>query len=254
MIVVAVFDVWGVVINVVSSALTGSAVWLIQRVVSRRRLRRKQRFFGLSDGADCLLVVNRHPASRNDYSVNRTDVFALLELSALLKECGARSEVLFHDQVSRGLGRKADTIAHLRWRLPGLTMARHAQEPSALTIRVGGHEYPRVPDVIEYVALAKIVDAEHERPVFLVCGQTATTNQAAVGYLVSRHRALARTYGSGGRFCLVLRVIDPLVYGPNMLELVRDVTDEAFAPGPAALADAQAEAKVPDDRPPSDHD
>jgi hypothetical protein len=238
---VAMFDVWGLVINVVSSALTGSAVWLLQRALWRRRLRNKQRFFGLSQGAGCLLVVNRHMPVKNEHSVNRRDVAALLELSALLHECGARAEILFHDQPSPAFGAQTEfciggpesntrTVAHLRWRLPGVTAARHEEEPWTVPIRVGGREYARDPDVIEYVLLAKIAGTGRERPVFLVCGQTAVSNQAAVRHLVSHHRELARTYGPDGRFCLVIRILDPPVYGPTMLEVVADVTADAFSP------------------------
>lgn len=96
-------------------------------------------------------------------------------------------------------------------------------------IRVGDEAYAREPDAVEYALVAKIVRPGQERSMFLVCGQTAIANQAAAAYLVANHRRLARTHGFSGRFCLVLRVLDPTVYGAAMVEIVRDATVPAFA-------------------------
>ena len=234
---------WNVLLNIVASVITGTAVWLGQRALWRRRLRRRRRFFGVGADEDCLLVVNRHASSPSDRSVHRTDVVALLELSGVLRECGARTEVIFHDQATEGLGLRTEfcvggpgsntrTAAHLRWGLPGLTMESSAAQFERATIRVGSEAYVRQPDLVEHVVLARIVRPGQRRPVFLVCGQTAVANRAGVGYLVSHQRELVRAHGLDGRFCLVLRVLEPGVYGPNLVELVGDVTAEAFA-GPA---------------------
>jgi hypothetical protein len=239
---------WNILINVVSSALVGTAVWLGQRALWRRRLRRRRQFFGLQPGADCLLVVNRH-ASGSERSVHRADVAALLQLSGLLYECGARPQVIFHDQATEGLGLRTEfciggpssnarTAAHLRRGLPGVTIGPYARDEDSLTIRVASWAYPCEHDVAEYAVLARIAGPAQERPVFVVSGQTAIANQGAVGYLVSHRRDLVRAHGLEGRFCLVLRVVEPPVYGPNLVELVRDVTAEAFAaPAPAAAPD-----------------
>jgi hypothetical protein len=231
---------WNVLLNIVASAVTGVAVWLGQRALWRRRLERKRRFFGLRAGEDCVLVVNRHHSSPSERSVNRTDVSALLLLAGLLAECGARPQVLFHDQPTEGLGRKTEfclggpssnarTAAHLRWGVPGLTMDTD-RDPEGLAIRVASETYRRERDVLEYAALARIAGPGHDRPVFVIAGQTAIANQGAVGYLESHWRELARTHGLNGSFCLVLRVLEPPVYGPNLVEVARDVTAAAFDP------------------------
>jgi hypothetical protein len=244
---------WNVLLNVVASVITGAAVWVGQRWIWRRRLRRRRRFLGLERGP-ALLVVNRHVSAGNDRSVHRADVAALVELSGLLRECGARPEVVYHDQAIAGPGEgtefciggpdsNARTVAHLRWALPGLVMESFGSTGRELAVRVAGATHPRQPGVVDYAVLAKIVRPGRERPIFLVCGQTAVSNQAAVGYLVGRLPELARAHGLAGRFCLLLRVLEPGVYGPTMVELVRDVTAEAFsAPavaGGAAAADVR---------------
>lgn len=63
----------------------------------------------------------------------------------------------------------------------------------------------------------------------MIAGQTAIANQAAVHHLVDRQRALARRYGANGTFALILRVINPGSYGPDMVEQTADVTRAAQA-------------------------
>ncbi len=70
------------------------------------------------------------------------------------------------------------------------------------------------------------------RPVFLFCGQRAITNQAASRYLARNHEKLARKHG-GNTFVLLLKVINSQAYGPDVVELVADVTRAAETPLPA---------------------
>jgi hypothetical protein len=234
---------WNVLLNVVASAITGVAVWLGQRALWRRRLERKRRFYGLRPGEDCVLVVNRHHSSPRDSSVNRTDVSALLLLAGVLAECGARPRVLFHDQPSDDLGERTEfclggpssnvrTVAHLRQRLPGVSMPE--RDPEGPVIRVAADVFRVERDVAVHVLLAKLPGRGRSGPVFVISGLTALANQAAVGYLTARWRELARAHGLDGAFCLVLRVVEPAVYGPSLVELVLDATATAFA-RPAAV-------------------
>ena len=222
--------------DIAAGLLTAVVVWLGQWLVRRRRLQRTRDFFGLVSGSDCLLVVNRHHGIGTEMSVHRVDVFALLELAGLIQRCGARAEVVGHDEVRQGFGEKAEfciggptsntrAAAHLEWKLPGLHVSTDSADPGAM--RVGETGYP-LDRSRPYVLLAKVAGPDQSRPVFLISGQRAVTNQAAVRYLVNRERQLARTYGSRGQFALVLRVINPEAYGPDVVELVADVTDAAF--------------------------
>jgi hypothetical protein len=230
-------------LNIAAGLLTAVVVWLAQWSVRHRRLQRTRAFFGLPAGSDCLLVVNRHYSSGNELSVHRRDVFALLELAGLIQRCGARPEVVAHDEVRQGFGEKAEfciggpasnsrAAAHLEWKVSGVEVG------DAGAIRAGDTTYP--PDQESpYVLLAKVTGPQQSRPVFLVSGQRAITNQAAVRYLVTRERQLARTYGDRGRFCLVLRVVNPQAYGPDVVDLVADVTQDAFTAPEATPATAR---------------
>jgi hypothetical protein len=244
-------------VNIAAGLLTAVLLWLAQWSLRRRRLQRTRDFFGLQAGTDCLLVVNRHASSANELSVHRRDVFALLELAGLIKLCGARAEVVSHDEVRRGFGEKAEfciggpssnsrTAAHLKWKLPGVDiesrLGASAPPPNdGLAIRIGDVTYSREPGA-GYALLAKVVAEERPRPVFLISGQTAVTNQAAVRYLVAHERKLARRYGTKGGFCAILKVINPDAYGPDVVEWAADVTDTAFR-APAEDAPAAKPAK-----------
>ena len=232
-------DAWNIALNVIASVITGSAVWIGGKALALRRLRRKQVFFGLTRDDECLVVVPRHASSDRSRSVHRNDAAALLELSAVLGECRARPEVVFHDDVHRGTADKAEfciggpdanqrAAAHLRSMLPGVRVAAFEDDPAQLTISVGGHDYPAETGRVEYVVLAKLVRREQDRPAFLICGQSSIANRAAARHLQCSYPELVRARGLRGRFCLILRVVEPQAYGPGVVEFVRDATAEAF--------------------------
>jgi hypothetical protein len=235
---------WNILLNVVASAITGVAVWLAQRALWRRRLERKRRFFGLRPGEECVVVVNRHHSSPRESSVNRTDVTALLLLAGVLAECGARPRVLYHDQPSESQADRAEfclggpasnarTVAHLRQRLPGVSMPE--RDPDGAVIRVAADTFPRERGVAEHALVAKLPARGGARPIFVISGQTAIANQGATGYLTSHWAELARAHGVDGPFCLVVRIVEPGVYGPSMVELALDATATAFERPPAML-------------------
>ncbi|MDT9692032.1 hypothetical protein Q5762_27615 [Streptomyces sp. P9(2023)] len=239
-------DLRNVVLGVLATGVSASLGWLTRTYLSRRKLRRKQAFFGLRDGSECLLVVNRKAGSEG--SVHRVDVSALLELSALIKDCGALPQIVQHDAIRQGLGDRTEfcvggpssnrrMAAHLSSLLPGLTMSIEPEpgENRGL-VTVGGEVYRAEWGVTEYVALARLTGGDGGRPVFLFCGQSAITNQAATRYLARHHEKLARKYDSSP-FVLLLKVVNSDAYGPDVVELVADVTSAARtapAPEPAA--------------------
>ncbi|WP_405589350.1 hypothetical protein [Streptomyces sp. NBC_01190] len=223
--------------------------WLVRGWLSGRRLRRKQRFFGLPKDSECLLVVPRDAGARG-WSLARHDAFSMLELSAVIKECGAHAEVLAHDTAWQGFGARTEfciggpqanlrLAAHLRSMLPGVEINTDpAPGPGQSAISVGGETYPLEKGAVEYVLLARLAaarDSGNDRPVFLSSGQVGIANQAAVRYLARHHARLARKYGVDATFCLLLRVVNSQAYGSDVVELVGDVTKAATA-GKAALA------------------
>jgi hypothetical protein len=242
-------DLRNVVLGVLATGVSASLGWLARTYLWRRKLRRKQAFFGLTGGSDCLLVVNRKAGSER--AVHNVDVSALLELSALIKDCGARPEIVQHDMARQGLGDRAEfcvggpysnrrMAAHLGSLLPGLTVNVES-EPVADRgmFTIGEETYRADPGNTEYALLARLTGGEGGLPVFLFCGQYAVTNQAATRYLARHHEKLARKYGSGP-FVLLLKVVNSEAYGPDVVELVADVTRQAREARTASAAEAAA--------------
>ncbi|MET9349275.1 hypothetical protein [Streptomyces termitum] len=238
-------DLRNIVLGVAATGVSAFLGWFTRTYAWRRKLRRRQAFFGLPDHSECLLVVNREAGG--DGAVHRFDVFALLELAALVKDCGAHAQIVQHDRAHMGFGDRTEfcvggpgsnrrTQAHLSSLLPGLTM-RTEPDPVAErgVIEVGGERYPMDPGVVEFVVLARITAGDGGRPVFLFCGQRAITNQAATRYLARHHERLARTH-RGGSFVLLLKVVNSQAYGPDVVELVADVTRAALRAPAAAPA------------------
>ncbi|MBN0044554.1 hypothetical protein JS756_10595 [Streptomyces actuosus] len=238
-------DVRNIVLGVVATGLSAMLGWLARTHLWRRRLRRKQAFFGLPDNSESLLVVNRGAAGP-DLSVMRYDVFALLELAALIKDCRAHAQIVPHDLARQGFGERTEfcvggpasnrrMAAHLASLLPGVRVNVDAEPtPDRGAFRIGTEHYRVEPGLVEHVMLARLTvdQSQGSRPVFLFCGQTAITNQAAARYLARHHERLTRKYGSGS-FVLLLKVVNSQAYGPDVVELVADVTRAARAPLPA---------------------
>lgn len=236
-------SVLNVVLGLVASAISAALGWLAQALRRRRRLERVRAFFGMPKGSECLVVVNRSiGVGSHGRTVTQRDAYALMELAGLVRECGAKAEIVAHDAVSRGLGSKTEVClggpvsnermaAHLAWGLPGveITSGEKAEEN---TLTVGGRTYTVDWDAEHYALLARLTPGEGGRPVFLICGQTGIANHAAVRYLTTQHRKLARKYGVDGRFALVLKVVNPGAYGPDLVEPAADVTAAAFQPAP----------------------
>ncbi|MET8767936.1 hypothetical protein [Streptomyces sp. NPDC004658] len=237
-------DVRNIVLGVIAAGISAALGWVARTYLWKRRLRRKQAFFGLPDHAECLLVVNRN-AGGPELSVMRHDVFALLELSALVKDCNAHARVVAHDAAQQGFGQRTEFClggpasnrrmeAHLSSLLPGVRVNTEAASgPDVGAFRIGGEEYRMDGGRAEYVLLARLTadGGRDTRPVFLFCGQRAITNQAATRYLARHHERLARKYG-GGSFVLLLKVVNSEAYGPDVVELVADVTRAARTPLP----------------------
>jgi hypothetical protein len=232
-----------IVLGLAVSAISALAGWFFRTYLWRRALHRKQRFFGLPNGSECLLVVNRDPSSP-EWSVARHDVFAMLELAALIKECQAHAEVLPHDTAWQGFGARTEfcvggavsnfrMAAHLRSMLPGVGVnTESASGPERGAFTIGGEIFRLEKGSVEYVLLARLAaggEAGNNRPVFLACGQRGVANQAAVRYLARHQVRLARKYGADGTFCLLLKVVNSKAYGPDVVELVSDVTRAATA-------------------------
>ncbi|MER7820635.1 hypothetical protein [Streptomyces sp. NPDC096153] len=239
-------DLRNIVLGVVAAGVSAFLGWTVRTYLWRRKLRRKQAFFGLPGNSECLLVVNRDAGA--DGAVHRFDVFALLELSALIKDCGANAQILQHDVAQQGFGERTEfcvggpysnrrMAAHLSSLLPGVKVNTDVEAgPDRGAFQIGSERYRLEAGTTEYVLLARLTAGEGGRPVFLFCGQRAITNQAATRYLARHHEKLARKHGSSS-FVLLLKVVNTQAYGPDVVELVADVTRAAQSPAPAAAPD-----------------
>jgi hypothetical protein len=239
-------DVRNIVLGVLAAGISAALGWLARTYLWKRRLRRKQAFFGLPDHSESLLVVNRDAGSP-DLAVHRYDVFALLELAALIKDCGAHAEVITQDAARQGFGERTEfcvggpgsnrrMAAHMHAMLPGVRVNTDPEPgPDRLAFQIGSERYRMEKGVTEYVMLARLTAGQPglSRPVFLFCGQRAITNQAASRYLARNHERLARKHGNSS-FVILLKVVNSQAYGPDVVELVADVTRAAQAPLPEA--------------------
>ncbi|WP_367319940.1 hypothetical protein [Streptomyces sp. HUAS ZL42] len=239
-------DVRNIVLGVVAAGISAAIGWVARTYLWKRKLRRKQAFFGLPDNSESLLVVNRDAGSA-DLAVHRYDVFALLELAALIKDCGAHAEVITQDAARQGFGERTEfcvggpgsnrrMAAHMHAMLPGVRVNTDPEPgPDRLAFQIGSERYRMEPGLNEYVLLARLTAGQPglSRPVFLFCGQRAITNQAATRYLARNHERLYRKHGNSS-FVLLLKVVNSQAYGPDVVELVGDVTRAAQAPLPAS--------------------
>lgn len=231
-----------------AAVLAGLLVgWLLRGVLDRRRTDRRQRFFGLPDNSECLLVVGRDPAT-TEGAVPRDDALALLELSAVIRTCGANAQLTSEEAVQQGFGERTEfciggpvtnrrLAAHLRSLLPGVQVNTAPDAgPDRGAFTIGGDVYRLSDGAEEYVLLARLTAGQDARPVFLTCGQRSVTSPAATRYLARNYPRLARKHGLNGTFCLLLRVVNSEAYGPDVVELVADVT-RAATTAPATGSD-----------------
>ncbi|MFF4549509.1 hypothetical protein [Streptomyces sp. NPDC001435] len=237
-------DVRNIVLGLIAAGVSAGLGWLARTYLWKRKLRRKQAFFGLPDNSESLLVVNRE-AGGPELTVMRHDVFALLELAALIKDCNANAQVVAHDAAQQGFGERTEfcvggpasnrrMTAHLASLLPGVRVNVDAEPgPDRGAFQIGSERYRLEPGKSEYVLLARLTAGQGRdaRPVFLFCGQRAITNQAATRYLARNHERLARKHGDN-TFVLLLKVVNSQAYGPDVVEVVADVTRTAQAPLP----------------------
>lgn len=123
--------------------------------------------------------------------------------------------------------------AHLHSLLPGVRVNTDAEPgPDRNAFQIGSERYRVEKGVAEYALLAWLTAGQDACPVALFCGQQAITSQAASRYLARNYGRLARKHGNS-TFRLPLKVVSSQAYGPDVVEMVSDVTRAAQAPAPA---------------------
>ncbi|MGK5532864.1 hypothetical protein [Streptomyces sp. URMC 129] len=236
-------DARSLLVAVAATAITALLLgWFLRSYLSERSLRRLQSFFGLPENSECLLVVSRDTGT--DGAIARNDVLALLELSAVIRNCRANTQLISGDSAQQGFGERTEfcvggpvsnrrMAAHLHGLLPGVAVDTDAEPgPDRDAFVIGGERYRLESGSVEYVLLARLTAGQEGRPVFLACGQRPIAAQAATRYLARHHTRLARKHGTRGTFCLLLKVVNSQAYGPDVVELVKDVTRSATSSHP----------------------
>lgn len=230
---------FNIVIGLATSVLSGGTVWIWQRAAKASVMRRQAAFFGLAPGGTCLIMMNDH--WQKPGSTGHNDVHTMIEIAALAYETGCPVEVLPASELHESNGDRTEfciggpasnprTTGHLAAHLPG---ARHLPNDKQLrpgALVVGGEKFVFEYGRREYALVAKFTPPGSSRPVFVISGQRALANRAAIHFLKREYRNLSSTVTSIERFCLILRVNASETYGHQGTELVADVTVAAFAP------------------------
>jgi hypothetical protein len=120
------------------------------------------------------------------------------------------------------------TASHLRLLVPGVRFLER-EHGAAIVTGEHVHESNGSADEPTYAVLVKTFGSPPAAPVFLVCGMTAASNRAAAHHLAVNHRDLARRYGTGGRFALLLSLRGLYDYGADAIVDVDDITPVAFS-------------------------
>jgi hypothetical protein len=231
--------VLNVVVGLVTSVVSATAVWLWQHARNARVVRRKAAFFGIQSGGTCLIIMNNKWSKPG--STAHPDVHALIEIATLAHDLGAEISVRSCDEIRESNGDRTEFCvggplqnsnprsgAYAAAYLPGVAFRPHSRRPDSLALVVAGRSFPYHHGNEEHALVAKFTPTTAKRPVVLICGQSATMNRAAVHLLKRDYRTLAKRVASTDRFCVIVRARSIPTYGHEAVEYVDDVTAAAF--------------------------
>jgi hypothetical protein len=176
--------------------------------------------------------------------VHRRDLAATIDVAALVEQAGGDTELVMNVEDMHGVGSTTEFCiggplanrraqAHLSRYAPGFHVNPWPEDPT-VTMTIGESRFEQVIGEEEYALIFKIlIGGNPKAPVWVICGQVAVCNQAAARYLRRNLRQLRRRFGTDRPFCLAIRVINSQIYGYEHVEEVGDLTEAAFAHGPA---------------------
>jgi hypothetical protein len=185
-------------------------------------------------------MLTRHASTSHVSGHHITlDIYSVVEVAQLIRELGAEIELAAHDETLRGAGQRTEfciggpfansrMATHMKRYLPGIYFVPYSNNFDSLSIVARGQRFLYERGEKEYAILAKVIPYGDGRPIFLFSGQTSTSNRAAVAYLKNNYRKLSQSFSPMKRFCLVLRVVSPKVYGHNLIEIAADLSSIAF--------------------------
>ncbi|OHV40893.1 MULTISPECIES: hypothetical protein [Pseudofrankia] len=231
--------VLNIVIGLLTSVISGGAVWAWQRASGARVLRRKALFFGLERGGTCLVILNNKWDAPG--STSHHDVHAMIEVAVLASEAACPVSVQSSTGFRESNGNRTEfciggpesnsrTAGHVASQLPGVTVHPvHPTRADSAALTVGDQQFALDRGRREYALVAKFTPTGASRPVVLICGQTAISNRAAIHFLRQEFHAVSNAVGAIDRFCVMIRVDGSNTYGHQAAVLDRDVTAVAFA-------------------------
>ena len=223
-------------IGIITSIVTGLAVWLWQKIRQSQILNSNSKFFGLKLGDECLVVLGQY---RGQNATSHNDIDSVVGAIKLIHEIGCRVKVASSDKTIEspgditefcigGPGSNERTKIHLDTFLKDIQMNPYAHETAPLAIITKKKTYKYENGENEYAVLAKFKPKPNGKPVFLICGQTGFSNKGAVYFLEQNYnKGIKKKYGNG-EFCLIVRVVSPWSYGHKSVEQVDDITEIAF--------------------------
>jgi hypothetical protein len=227
-----------ILIGLITSVVSATAVWLWQRAARARYVRRRGAFFSLGRGATCLIIMNNKWNMPG--STEQNDVTAMVEVATLATELGAKVVIKSCSDFKESNGDRTEyciggpesnprTAWYLASCLPRVTANPYIpSRPDSVDFVIGDQRFPYEPGKREHALAVKFLPPGGRRPVVLICGQTSITNIAAIHLLKRDYRALGKTLTSTEQFCVVVRVTAPEVYGYEMADVAADVSDAAF--------------------------
>ncbi|TXS54141.1 hypothetical protein EAO75_07025 [Streptomyces sp. uw30] len=232
-----------VAIGLLTSMLSAAFVWLWHHGRKARALHRMAGFFGMRPGETCIVVMN-HKWDRPGVAAHH-DVQAMVEAVVLARELGCEVSMRVSGEFRDSNGPCAEfciggpengsnvrTAGHLEHNVPGVELRPFSDRPDSMAFVVGGETFPWERGQREYALVAKFRPPSATRPVFVVCGQSAVANHAAMLFLRRSHRELSARLASTERFCVLLRIEAIPTYGVQGAVLARDVSASAFEPRP----------------------
>ena len=222
-------------IGLITSVITGFAVWFWDRFRRTLDLTRKSSFFGIRPGENCLIVMNHNPRGRN--LMSHGDVETVVEIVKIIREIDGEVTIASFDKALEPAGSIAEfcvgspisnqrTGVHIKNFMQEISNNSYSEgEPDSLAILISGEIYRHEQEDQEYAILARIVPNQDSRPIFLISGQSSLGNKAAIHFLAKKYKTILWDKYKYGSFCLLLKVIEPKLYGYKSVELIKDLTD-----------------------------
>lgn len=224
-----------ILVSLVSSLITGAAVWLWQRTRNRRSFALMSRFFGVQPGEKCVVIMSDHHLQTG--ATSHEDAASVAEAAIITHDLKTELVIATFDTAIEpgsstefcigGPLSNQRTKIHLENYLKGVKFNPFNDKTAPMGIITSVGTFPYEKHVREYAILAKFFSSAKSHPIFLVSGQTSVANRGAMYYLLNHHNELRKKFGSKP-FCLVVSVASPKTYGYRNASLEKDISSAAF--------------------------